>query len=123
MLCLDGVYASRLDGGLRFRRLKAPEREELEDLVQRIAERVGRALEQMGLLQRDAESAWLDLPPIEDTDAMRQQSKLEAMRSRLEPSVAGTGSPNSSQSVGGMGCVPASFSALMRGASRPRSCG
>jgi hypothetical protein len=26
----------------------------------------------MGLLQRDAESAWLDLPPIEDADAMRQ---------------------------------------------------
>ena len=40
--------------------------------MQRIAERVGRALERMGLLQRDAESAWLDLPPIEDTDAMRQ---------------------------------------------------
>jgi iron complex outermembrane recepter protein len=36
------------------------------------AERVGRALERMGLLQRDAESAWLDLPPVEDTDAMRQ---------------------------------------------------
>jgi hypothetical protein len=52
--------------------VKAPEREELEQLVQQIAERVGRALERMGLLQRDAESAWLDLPPVEDTDAMRQ---------------------------------------------------
>jgi hypothetical protein len=72
MLCLDGVYAPRPDGGLRFTRVKAPEREELDDLVQRIAERVGRALERMGLLQRDAESAWLDLPPVEDTDAMRQ---------------------------------------------------
>jgi hypothetical protein len=40
--------------------------------VQRIAERVGRALERMGLLVRGAESAWLDLPPSEDTDAMRQ---------------------------------------------------
>jgi hypothetical protein len=29
MLCLDGVYAPRLDGGLRFTRVKAPEREEL----------------------------------------------------------------------------------------------
>ena len=72
MLCLDGLYAPRPDGGLRFTRVKAPEREELDDLVQRIAERVGRALERMGLLQRDAESAWLDLPPVEDTDAMRQ---------------------------------------------------
>jgi hypothetical protein len=67
-----GVYAPRPDGGLRFSRVKAPEREELEHLVQQIAERVGRALERMGLLQRDAESVWLDLPPGEDTDAMRQ---------------------------------------------------
>ena len=72
MLCLDGVYAPRPDGGLRFARVKAPEREELEDLVQQIAERVARALERMGLLQRDTESAWQDLPPCEDTDAMRQ---------------------------------------------------
>ena len=72
MLCLDGVYAPRPDGGLRFARVKAPAREELEHLVQQIAERVGRALERMGLLQRDAESAWLDLPPVEDTDPMRQ---------------------------------------------------
>ena len=72
MLCLDGVYAPRPDGGLRFTRVKAPEREELEHLVQQIAVRLGRALERMGLLQRDAESAWLDLPPGEDTDAMRQ---------------------------------------------------
>ena len=72
MLCLDGVYAPRPDGGLRFTRVKAPEREELEHLVQQIAARVGRALERMGLLQRDAESAWLDLAPVEDTDAMRQ---------------------------------------------------
>jgi hypothetical protein len=44
MLCLDGVYAPRPDGGLRFTRVKAPEREELEHLVRQIAERVGRAL-------------------------------------------------------------------------------
>ncbi|MFM7275416.1 MAG: hypothetical protein ACKO4A_16460, partial [Gammaproteobacteria bacterium] len=54
---LDGVYAPRPDGGLRFARVKAPEREELEDLVQQIAERIARALERMGLLQRDTESA------------------------------------------------------------------
>ncbi len=48
MLCLDGVYAPRPDGGLRFARVKAPEREELEHLVQQIAERVRRALERMG---------------------------------------------------------------------------
>lgn len=34
--------------------------------------RVGQTLERMGLLRLDAESAWLDLPPLEDTDAMRR---------------------------------------------------
>ncbi|KGD42645.1 hypothetical protein DO72_5176 [Burkholderia pseudomallei] len=48
-------------------------------------------------------------------------SKLAVMRSRLEPSVAGTGNPNSSQSVGSMVCVPASFNAMMSGANSERS--
>ena len=72
LLCLDGVYVQRPDGGLRFRRVKAPDREELECLVRRIAERVGGALERMGLLARDADAAWLDLPPAEDADAMTE---------------------------------------------------
>ncbi len=42
----------------------------MEDLVQRISRRVGRCLERQGLLEQDAESAWLDLDPAEDTDAM-----------------------------------------------------
>jgi hypothetical protein len=83
MLCLDGVYAPRRpDRGLRFRRVKALDRAELEHLVQRIAERVGRALERMGLLVRDAECAWLDLPPMENTDAMTgSRAESVSMRS------------------------------------------
>ena len=45
---------------------------ELEDLVQLISQRVGRCLERHGLLEQDTESAWLDLDPAEDTDAMPQ---------------------------------------------------
>lgn len=37
MRCLDGVYAPRSDGGIRFARVKAPDREEPEQLVQRLA--------------------------------------------------------------------------------------
>ena len=44
----------------------------LEDLVQLISQRVGRCLERQGLLEQDTESAWLDLDPAEDTDAMPQ---------------------------------------------------
>jgi transposase-like protein len=56
----------------RFQRVKAPVKRELEDLVQRISQRVGRCLERQGLLERDAESTWLELDLAEDTDAMPQ---------------------------------------------------
>jgi hypothetical protein len=56
----------------RFRRVKAPDKGELEKLVQLISQRVGRCLERQGLLEQDTESAWLDLDPAEDTDAMPQ---------------------------------------------------
>ena len=70
ILFLDGVYVYRDDRPLRFQRVKAPDKDELEDLVQLISQRVGRCLERLGLLERDAESAWLDLDPAEETDAM-----------------------------------------------------
>jgi hypothetical protein len=41
MLCLDGVHVPRPDGRLRLRRVKAPEREELDHLFLRFA-RIGR---------------------------------------------------------------------------------
>jgi len=82
ILFLDGVYAYR--DKPRFQRVKAPDKGELEDLVQLISKRVGRCLEEpapraqrvlwvrQGLLEQDTESAWLDLDPAEDTDAMPQ---------------------------------------------------
>ena len=59
MLFLDGVYVERSDGTLRFRRTGAPASAELDELTRTIAHRVGRLLERRGLLERDAESAWL----------------------------------------------------------------
>ena len=52
--------------------MRAPNREELNVLVEQISRRVGRCLERQGLLEQDAESDWLDLDPAEDTDAMHQ---------------------------------------------------
>ena len=72
ILFLDGVYVYRDNRPPRFKRVKAPAKDELEDLVQLISRRVGRCLERQGLLEQDAESAWLDLDPAEDTDAMPQ---------------------------------------------------
>ena len=72
ILFLDGVYVYRNNRPPRFRRVKAPDKSELEDLVQLISQRVGRCLERQGLLEQDTESAWLDLDSAEDTDAMPQ---------------------------------------------------
>ena len=70
ILFLDGVYVYRDNRPPRFQRVKAPDKGELEELVQLISRRVGRCLERQGLLVQDTESAWLDLDPAEDTDAV-----------------------------------------------------
>ena len=72
ILFLDGVYVHRDNRPPRFQRVKAPDKGELEELVQLISQRVGRCLERQGLLEQDTESAWLDLEPADDTDAMPQ---------------------------------------------------
>jgi hypothetical protein len=80
MLCLDGVYPPRPDGGLRFTRVKAPEREELEHLVQQIAARVGKALERMGLGRgrgKGRSSAQPERSAIERHAAMRWAQRLK----------------------------------------------
>ena len=72
ILFLDGVYVYRHNRPPRFHRLKAPDKSELENLVQLVSQRVGRSLERQGLLEQDTENAWLELDPAEDTDAMPQ---------------------------------------------------
>jgi Putative transposase len=66
LLVLDGVY-ERQPGGVRFRAVAAPTSAELEALLRRITERIGRHLERRGLLVRDAENAWLEAAPGEDS--------------------------------------------------------
>jgi hypothetical protein len=55
MLFLDGVYVDRPDGSARFRWVSSPTTQELTQLSQTIARRVGRYLERQGLLERDAD--------------------------------------------------------------------
>ena len=70
ILFLDGVYVYRDNRPPRFQRVKAPDKGELEKLIQLISRRVGRCLERQGLLEQDTESAWLHLDPAQDTDTM-----------------------------------------------------
>ena len=64
------MYVYRDDRPPRFQRVRAPGKSELEHLVQLISQRVGCCLERQGLLEQDAESAWLELEPADGTDAM-----------------------------------------------------
>lgn len=66
LLVLDGVYRREGEGKLRFVPVPAPDTEELERLVQRIAERIGRSLERSGLITRDIENAYLAFDPSEE---------------------------------------------------------
>jgi len=61
------VYASER-ARLRFRRVKAPEKAELESLVHTVSERVGRYLERQGLLVRDLDNSYLALEPRDEAD-------------------------------------------------------
>jgi len=65
MLVLDGAYI--LDKQkLRFRPVRAPDTRTLSRLVHRISQRVGNYLERQGLLIRDMENSYLDLPTPDD---------------------------------------------------------
>jgi ribosomal protein S27E len=59
MLFLDGVYRTEGVVAPVFRQVSEPVAKDLQGLVEKIALRVGRTLEQRGLIERDLESAWL----------------------------------------------------------------
>jgi len=63
ILFLDGAYVYRDNRPPQFQRVRAPDKSELEDLVHLISQRAGRCAERLGLLEQDAESAWLALEP------------------------------------------------------------
>jgi len=63
LLVLDGAYRREAVGNLRFVPISAPSSAELNRLVQRIAERIGRSLERSGLIMRDIENAYLAFDP------------------------------------------------------------
>jgi hypothetical protein len=59
MIFLDGVYLPVEGAPPVFRHVPAPTATRALELVQQIGTRIGRALEQRGLIERDLENAWL----------------------------------------------------------------
>ena len=74
----DGVYLTGTKPPV-FRRIVPPSSTDLQALMHRIAEGVGRALERRGLLSRDCETSYLTLDPADDS----AMSDLLGTRSRI----------------------------------------
>jgi hypothetical protein len=69
MLFLDGVYIEPAHGNkVRFRWVKAPNRDELIKLTHTIAHRVGRYLERRGLLEHDTGNIYLTPEAMDTSD-------------------------------------------------------
>jgi hypothetical protein len=70
MIFLAGVYLPAEGAAPVFRQVPAPTGTELQELVQQIAARIGKVLEQRGLVERDMENAWLAMQaeggPLDD---------------------------------------------------------
>jgi len=73
LLVLDGAYRRDGEDRLRFVPVPAPSTEELNRLVQQIAERIGRSLERSGLISRDIENAYLAFDPSEAKASQRDK--------------------------------------------------
>ena len=71
MLYLDGVYVQDAHGKTRFHRIKAPTKSELNELVQRISQRVASFLERQGLLISDTENDDLTRDGLEDDEMLQ----------------------------------------------------
>jgi len=65
MIFVDGVYVTEGSGAPVFRAVRSPGAGELQALVQRLAEGIGRLLEKRGLIERDAEHGWLSGEPVQ----------------------------------------------------------
>ncbi len=68
MLFLEGVITEK-HGKMKFKRVKAPSHADMEVLVNTISHRIAQYLEKTGLIQRDMDNTYLDLP-IDDEDSV-----------------------------------------------------
>jgi hypothetical protein len=79
MLFLDGVYIDSVHAdNPRFRRTRAPTRDELTQLTCTIARRVGRYLERKGLLERDSGNYYLTPEAMNAADEDPSNQLLES---------------------------------------------
>ncbi len=69
MLFLEGAISENTWGGTTFTRINAPSHVDMVELVHTISHRIAKYLEKVGLVQRDMENSYLNLP-IDDEDSL-----------------------------------------------------
>tara|TARA_Y100000034_G_scaffold11802_1_gene12330 strand:- start:1672 stop:3180 length:1509 start_codon:yes stop_codon:yes gene_type:complete len=71
MLFLEGAISENPLSGTTFTRIKAPSHSDMVELVHTISYRIANYLEKVGLVERDIENSFLNLP-IDDEDSLLQ---------------------------------------------------
>lgn len=71
MLFLEGATSENPWGGTTFTRIKAPSHSDMVELVHTISQRIAKYLEKVGLVERDMENSFLNLP-VDDEDSLLQ---------------------------------------------------
>ncbi len=71
MLFLEGAISQNPWGDTTFTRIKVPSHSNMVELVHTISHRIAQYLEKVGLIQRDMDNTFLDLP-IDDEDSLLQ---------------------------------------------------
>jgi len=85
MLVLDGVYVSSEDPATApvFRRVPSPTTAQLQCLLERISQRIGRYLERQGLLVRDPENDYLQLDALDEENACMDHLRGHSITYRI----------------------------------------
>ncbi len=69
MLFLEGAISQNPWGGTTFTLIKAPSQSDMVEIVHTISQRIAKYLEKVGMVERDMENSFLNLP-VDDEDCL-----------------------------------------------------
>jgi hypothetical protein len=85
MLFLEGAISENPWGGTTFTRIKAQSHSDMVELVHAISQRIARYLEKVGLVKRDMENSYLNLPLDEEDSLLHLQGASVSYRIAIGP--------------------------------------
>jgi len=85
MLFLEGAISKNSWGGTAFTRIKAPSHQDMLELVHTISLRIARYLENVGLVESDMESSYLNLPLDHEDSLLQLQGASVSYRIAMGP--------------------------------------